>query len=128
MRAGRRDRKLNEAEVYSARKRYGAGERLLALAAEYGVTQGAMSKIIRGLTYRNCREVPPVLSVVRNDCKKLNAEQLRSARIRYENGQARIIDLVGEFGVTKEGDSPPNIQVGFVGCPLHAAGRQASDH
>ena len=72
------------------------------MAAEYGVTQGAMSKIIRGLTYRDCREVPPVLSVVRNDCKKLNAEQLRSARIRYENGQARIIDLVGEFGVTKD--------------------------
>jgi hypothetical protein len=50
VRAGRRDRELSEAEVYSARKRYRAGERLLALAAEYGVTQGAMSKIIRGLT------------------------------------------------------------------------------
>jgi len=97
VRAGRRDRKLNEAEVYSARKRYRAGERLLALAAEYSVTQGAMSKIIRGLTYRNYREVPPVLSIVRNDCKKLNAEQLRSARIRYENGQARIIDLFSDI-------------------------------
>jgi hypothetical protein len=45
VRAGRRDRKLSEAEVYSVRKRYKAGESLVALAGEYGVTQGAMSNI-----------------------------------------------------------------------------------
>jgi hypothetical protein len=102
VRAGRRDRKLSEAEVYSVRKRYKAGDRLVALAAEYGVTQGAMSNIIRGLTYCDCKQVPPVPWGIRNDCKKLNAEQVRSARMRYENGQARIIDLVGELGVTKD--------------------------
>jgi hypothetical protein len=54
VKSGGCDKRLSEVDVYSVRRRYRSGERLLALAAEYGVTQGAMSKIIRGLTYRSC--------------------------------------------------------------------------
>ena len=102
MESGSCDKRLSEADVYSVRRRYSSGEKLLALAAEYGVTQGAMSNIIRGLTYRSCTLVPPVPWEVRNDCRKLNAEQVKSIRMRYVAAQAEVRDMAVEFGVTKD--------------------------
>ena len=102
MKSGGCDKRLSAADVYSVRRRYRSGEKLLALAAEYGVTQGAMSNIIRGLTYRSCTLVPPVPWEFRNDCRKLNAEQVKSIRMRYVAAQAEVKDMAVEFGVTKD--------------------------
>jgi len=43
--------KLTEREVKSIRRRYTAGELQIHLAAEFGITQGAVHKIVAGLTW-----------------------------------------------------------------------------
>jgi len=118
VKSGGWDKRLSEADVYSVRRRYRSGEKLLALPVEYGVTQGAMSNIIRGLTYRSCTLVPPVPWEFRNDCRKLNAEQVKytdalCGRASRSKGHGR--------GVRRnerrdpQGSQPPYVQVGFVG-------------
>ena len=38
----------------------------------------------------------------RNDCRKLNAEQVKSISMRYVAAQAEVRDMAVEFGVTKD--------------------------
>lgn len=44
--------KLTEAQAREIRRRYANGERQVALALEFGVTQSAVSLIVRGLTWK----------------------------------------------------------------------------
>ena len=46
--------KLNEGGVLDIRSRYAAGATQTALAAAFGVTQAAISRLVRGETWRHC--------------------------------------------------------------------------
>jgi hypothetical protein len=51
--------KLTEAIVLECRRRYAAGETQVALAAEFGVTSGAMSNAIHGKTWAHLADGIP---------------------------------------------------------------------
>lgn len=44
-------RKLTEVQVVEIRERHAAGETQQSLADEFGLDQGALSKVVRGVTY-----------------------------------------------------------------------------
>jgi hypothetical protein len=54
----RRGRKLTPSDVHEIRRRRGQGERLAAIAADFGVTASTVSLIAKGLLWKDC-EVHP---------------------------------------------------------------------
>lgn len=90
--------KLTEDIVRACRTRYATGESQAALAREFSVSDQALSKAIRGLTWGHVETGD--LAVRPNPCaKKLTADIVRECRTRHAAGELQKT-LAAEFGVS----------------------------
>jgi len=89
--------KLSDESVAEIRSRVGAGERLIVIAKELGVSMTIVSQAARGDRWQHV-EAP----VVRRDGPrraKLTAQQVGAIRRRYDAGE-RKANLASEYDVT----------------------------
>jgi len=95
---GRNSAKLTAAEVTKIRKRYAeGGVTQQQLAAEYGVGQQEISRIVRGINWRHLEDQPAPVRQVR-----LSAGQAAEIRERYRRGRVTQQQLALEHGVGQE--------------------------
>lgn len=89
--------KLTDEQVMEIRTRYkGEWGEQGRLALEYGVTQGLVSKIVRGDTWTHLPHTPVV------SCSRtLSEAAILEMRERYDNGRATTESLAEEYGVSR---------------------------
>lgn len=90
--------RLNYAEVKGIRDRVAAGEKLMAISEEFGITVPAVSRIARGLTYQ---DAPGPLTGRHPRARfnsKLSDEDLEAIRASRKNGRT-FQAIARDFGV-----------------------------
>lgn len=95
---------LTEAQIMTIRAEYATGNvRSGTLAAQYGVAQGTISRIVRGETWKHLPVIPYNVSRrgERSGRNILTAEQVRAIRDEYSAGGVRQIDLAYTYGVSR---------------------------
>lgn len=87
---------LTEANVLEIRQRFESGEKIAALASEFGITLGTISPLIRGRTWRH---VPGAVIRDSHSRAKLTAAQVLEIRKKLRAG-AKQVALCTEYNVT----------------------------
>lgn len=92
---------LTDAEVAEIRAAYtGAFGEQVAMAKKYGVTKGAINKIVRGKNRLHPRD--PQEPIVARNASKLTDEQVAQIRARYAGGRGEQALLAREYKVTRQ--------------------------
>jgi NUMOD4 motif len=98
--------KLTTEIVLECRRRYAAGERLGSLAAEFGITQSAMSQTVSGARWSWLPGAIPVdrrrhgTQGAAHHAAKLTPELIKQAKKRCASGEKQR-DVAAEYGVTQ---------------------------
>jgi hypothetical protein len=98
--------RLTDAKALAIRERWAAGESQPRLAAEYGVSVGAVGLLVRGHTWRHLPVIGRPATVrlsagERNGQAKLTAVQVQAIRKRYARGGFTMDALAAEYGVSR---------------------------
>jgi hypothetical protein len=98
--------RLTDALALAIRERWAAGESQPRLAAEYGISVGAVGLLVRGHTWCHLPVIGRPATVrpsagERNGQAKLTAAQMQAIRRRYAQGGVTMDALAAAYGVSR---------------------------